>query len=64
MNKLHNFKKLINTSASATLARCDTFPINRSAWLFGQNNGEAHSVDSLSDVTHVNTAAEGAESYA
>jgi hypothetical protein len=49
-------------SASATLARCDTFLINRSTRLFKQNNGETHSINSLSDVTHCNTEAEGVES--
>lgn len=61
MNKLHNFKKLIKTTASATLATRDTRVINRSARLFRQTNEETGSVDSLSGVTHVNTAAEGVE---
>lgn len=54
----------LKATASATLATCDTRVINRFARLFGQNNGEAGSVDSLSGVTHYNTEAEGAAYYA
>lgn len=52
----------LEATASAPLIICDTCPINRSTRLFRQNNGETHSIDSLSDVTHYNTAAEGVES--
>jgi hypothetical protein len=58
MNK-HNHS--LKATASAPLVICDTFLINRSTWLFRQNNGETHSIDSLSDVTHYNTEAEGVE---
>jgi hypothetical protein len=54
----------LKASASATLVICDTFLINRSTRLFGQNKGETHSIDSLSDVTHCNTEAEGVAYYA
>lgn len=53
-----------NTTASATVTRCDTFLINRSTRLFGQNNRETQPINSLSDVTHYNTAAEGVAYYA
>lgn len=53
---------LVKATASASLAICDTFSINRSAWLFRQKSGEAGSIHSLSNVTHHNTEAEGVES--